>query len=193
MSRGAARFIVTRTADSVLIAWDNRAVPMRLLPLLLMFLPLAACVWFAAEGAGQSWKLAALLAVPFVLLVGYSLLTRRWREAVELTREAISHHRSGFLAPGPRRYPLAALREIGLGHYPGTGDECEMMRTLNLVHEGLWLLSDRTYIGYWLIDGDLRRVFDELRAFAADAGLPLRFVLYDEGRVAADAIPPNAG
>ena len=196
MPRRPADLVVTRTADSVRVAWDNRGVPMRLLPLVAMVMMPSMCLGFFALGDKPSWAFAALVLVPVALLVGYSLFTRRWREAVELTRDAIWHNRTGFLAPGPRTYPLTSIREVGFGHYPGTGDECEMMRTLNLVHEGVWLLSDRTYVGYWLTDRDLRRVFDELRAFAADAELPVQFVRYDEARPGeprTNGIPPSAG
>lgn len=55
------------------------------------------------------------------------------------------------------------------------------------------MLSDRVVIGYWLTDGDLRRVFNELRAFASEAGLPVRFVVYDEEEPVAGGIPPNVG
>src|SRR5262249_38388959 len=106
------------------------------------------------------------------LLIPYTLLQRRWAEWVEVSASGVIVSKAGLLAPGPRRYPLDAIREIALGWYDYRGEH-ESMPTLNLIRDAPLGFSERVMFGYWLAPPLKRQVFDAIKAFCPGQPHPI--------------------
>ncbi len=178
----------TEEAGTLRLAWDNRTVRKDgcafwgLLAFWLIWAPatvIATVMALTGSDAACFLGFWSLFAWFGTLLVARTLLMRRWSEWVELSAEAVTVRAVGPLAPRPRVYPVAAIREITLNWY----QEYSMV-TLNIIRDSTpprpWAM-----FGYWLAPALKRQVFDVMRAFAEARAVPLRFAVY--------GTPPDAG
>lgn len=172
-------------AGTLRLSWDNRTVPKEgcafgfLIAFWLIWAPVTVGVTVlvvtGADGACflACWSVFGGLGT---LLIPYTLLGRRWSEWVEVSAEAVTVGAVGVLAPRPRVYPVAAIREIALGWYHD-GIDRESMVSLNIIRDST-LFRRWAMFGYWLAPALKRQVFEAMRAFAEARAIPLTFVEY---------------
>ncbi len=174
----------SETAEELRLEWDNRkAQPDRFL---LWFLLLFWIFWVPGTAAA-TWRIFHSRSPVFLSIccifcwlpalgIPYLLLGRSWYEWVTFRPNEFVHGRTGRLAPKPKRIPLSAIAEIGVGHYD-SGDHDSVV-TLNIHYFIGKKLKLRHMVGHWLHPSLKEDVFRELQAFANKHDVAVVFQRY---------------
>jgi hypothetical protein len=187
-------FRVTETADSLRIEWDNREVRddrgdrigYAVLWLVLAgFAFMMTCELVAAymlppaERPEFNDACGFCCGLPFMLcgvvMLPYYWARRGGRESVEVTRGAITHRQSRWLASPPDVYPLATGAKLVLAWTPpDTSDEPMFQVGVTVFVPGGWLGPHSSY-GEFLVAPLREQLFLTIRDFAVRNGIPLAF------------------
>lgn len=166
------------------LAWDNRKA--RHDKFQLWFFLLFWVVWAPATGFA-TWMIFRSDSPVFFSIwcvfgwmgtigIPYALLQRSWYESVVFSSDEFVHGRKGRLAPKPKRIPVSAISEIGIGFYEP--NDRESVVTLNIHYFTAKKRKVRHMVGYWLHASLKEEVFCELQAFADKHHLAVAFQRY---------------
>jgi hypothetical protein len=162
---------VTEDDETLKVQWDNRRVrkidsvfvfyvvfwmfwaPATVMATYAIFHPPIRIVSVVFFTAWSVFGWAVTLGIP------YQVLQRYWSDCIELTREAITHVRTGFLSGKPKTFPLDTIYELGISSKNPT----------------VWLTISygrpsrrRTYsFGYWLVPEVKEQIFQTIEDFVA--------------------------
>jgi hypothetical protein len=195
-------FHVTESDGTLRIAWNNRDMAKD--GCVTTFLILFWLTWTPITLFVTAWAMVSLFSPPFnigvycilspcgslfgfvawygVLVIPYKLMGRRWGEAIEISPAAITHTRTGWLAPKPRVYPLHRVSDFALGWYqngPGVSDHVSQVG-LYVNWKDNWGGREPHPVGGWLSPELNEQVFEVVRRFVADGGITLNTTVWGE-------------
>ena len=196
-------FRVTESGDTLRIAWCNHEVAKDgcgtafLIAFWLVWTPLTVGVtaWALVDLFGPPFQLgvfcvAAPCGLPLgflawygVFAVPHALMRRRWGEAITISPDAITHTRTGWLAPMPDVYPLHRVSDFALGWYqngPSATAHHSVQVGLYVSMKDKWGGHVAHPVGERLSEELKEGVFDVVRRFVADRRLALNATVWGE-------------
>jgi hypothetical protein len=177
----------TQEGATLRLAWDNRTAPKDRVVLVflvgfwLLWAPTTVAVTVALAHGVNPCFFSVWLVFGWggTIAIPLALVRRRWSEWVEVSAAGIVLGSAGWLAPRPKVYPAAVIRELALYWYHN-GSDHESMPNLCVIEEGGFGAFRSRFFGYWLAPRVKSQVFEALRAFIARHHLPIKVATYGD-------------